>query len=209
MKVAFRKSCAPAVVLLSIHAVLSSTCVSAFVPTGLGQTKPRTCNMVRCGAHFAAQSTYRFDLDPNSTECRGRALWKRLDTLESSGLAGHDASIKESNRMARRHALRPLLSSSISLGIASHAGLLLVSTLIVNIVKVIVFTKPPTEEEQLLASSGDELPKQAGMMDRCPWPFIFFHDPKQGMKDSPTWVVVCWYILYRVWKYRDAMKVVR
>ena len=208
MKVAFRKSCAPAVVLLTIHAVLSSTYVSAFVPTGLGQTKTRACKMVCCKNHFA-KSTCRFDLDPNPIAVCGRSLWKRQDTLESSGLAGHDASIKESNRMARRHALRPLLSSSISLGIASHAGLLLVSTLIVNIVKVIVFTKPPTEEEQLLASSGDELPKQAGMMDRCPWPFIFFHDPKQGMKDSPTWVVVCWYILYRVWKYRDAMKVVR
>lgn len=188
MKVVFRKSCAPTVLLLAVQ---SSTYVSAFVPTGLGQTKARTCNTIR-------------DLDPNSAAGRGCALWKRLGTLESSGLTGYP-SIKESNRMTRSHTSRPLLSSATSLGIASHAGLLLGSTLFVNIVKAIFFTKPPTEEEELLASSGDELPKQSGMMDRCPWPFIFFHDPKQGMKDSPTWVVVCWYILYRVWKYRSAV----
>lgn len=31
---------------------------------------------------------------------------------------------------------------------------------------------------------------------RCPWPFIFFHDPHQGMKDWQTWfiigIVLCW-----------------
>ncbi len=25
---------------------------------------------------------------------------------------------------------------------------------------------------------------------RCPWPFIFFHDPKTGMTDWQTWVVL-------------------
>ena len=25
---------------------------------------------------------------------------------------------------------------------------------------------------------------------RCPWPFVFFHDPTQGMKDWQTWVVI-------------------
>mmetsp|Transcript_19593 Transcript_19593/g.46331 ORF Transcript_19593/g.46331 Transcript_19593/m.46331 type:complete len:209 (-) Transcript_19593:180-806(-) len=208
MKAAFRKSCASTVLLLAVPAaVLSSTYVSAFVLTGLGQTRARACNMVRCVENIA-QSTCRFDFDPVPTAGRGHALWKRLDTLGSSGLAGHDGSIKESNRVERSHTLRPLLSSAISPGIASHTGLLLVSTLIVNIVKAVFFTKPPTEEEELLASSGDEPPKHGGMMDRCPWPFIFFHDPKQGMKDSPTWVVVCWYCLYRVWKYRSAVAVV-
>ncbi len=32
--------------------------------------------------------------------------------------------------------------------------------------------------------------------ERCPWPFVFFHDPKTGMKDWQTWCVmglsVCW-----------------
>ena len=207
MKVAFRKSCAPTVLLLAVPAaVLSSTYVS-FVPTGLGQTKARACNMVRCVENIA-QSTGGFDFDPDPTAGRGHAVWKRLDTLGSSGLAAHDGSIKESNRVASSHTLRPLLSSANSPGIASHTGLLLVSTLVVNIVKAIFFTKPLTEEEELLASTGDEPPKQGGIMDRCPWPFIFFHDPKQGMKDSPTWVVVCWYCLYRVWKYRSALTVV-
>ena len=25
---------------------------------------------------------------------------------------------------------------------------------------------------------------------RCPWPFVFFHDPKTGMKDWQTWLVI-------------------
>ena len=25
---------------------------------------------------------------------------------------------------------------------------------------------------------------------RCPWPFVFFHDPKTGMKDYQTWIVI-------------------
>jgi len=32
--------------------------------------------------------------------------------------------------------------------------------------------------------------------ERCPWPFVFFHDPHQGMKDWQTWVIMgllmCW-----------------
>eukprot|EP00563_Minutocellus_polymorphus_P020966 CAMPEP_0197733562 /NCGR_PEP_ID=MMETSP1434-20131217/43963_1 /TAXON_ID=265543 /ORGANISM="Minutocellus polymorphus, Strain CCMP3303" /LENGTH=200 /DNA_ID=CAMNT_0043320935 /DNA_START=381 /DNA_END=984 /DNA_ORIENTATION=- len=138
---------------------------------------------------------------------RGRALWKRLDTLEASGLAQH-AGMKDSNEMTRGDIARPLLSAATVHGVVGHAGLFALSILIVNIVKAIFFTKPPTEEEELLASTGDAQSKQGGMMDRCPWPFIFFHNPKQGMKDSPTWVVVCWYVLYRAWKYRSAVTVV-
>merc|ERR1740124_462606 len=25
---------------------------------------------------------------------------------------------------------------------------------------------------------------------RCPWPFVFFHDPAQGMRDYQTWIVL-------------------
>ena len=53
--------------------------------------------------------------------------------------------------------------------------------------------------------SQQQLSKKAGVMDRCPWPFIFFHDPKQGMRDAPTYVVLCWMVLWRLWKYRAAM----
>jgi heme oxygenase len=35
---------------------------------------------------------------------------------------------------------------------------------------------------------------------RCPWPFVFFHDPAQGMRDYQTWVVVCLFscFIYKV-----------
>mmetsp|Transcript_760 Transcript_760/g.2136 ORF Transcript_760/g.2136 Transcript_760/m.2136 type:complete len:204 (-) Transcript_760:1230-1841(-) len=197
--------------LLAVLAVLSSTCVSAFVPTGLRQTN--TQKLLRCEI-IASQKACRVDLEAvvekNPAIGRGRALWKRLDTLEAAGLA-QDAGTKNSNEMTRsdtKRTGRPFLFTAAAHGAVGHAGLLIVSTLIVNIVKAIFFTKPPTEEEELLASTGDAQSKQGGMMDRCPWPFIFFHDPKQGMKDSPTWVVVCWYVLYRAWKYRSAVTVV-
>lgn len=34
---------------------------------------------------------------------------------------------------------------------------------------------------------------------RCPWPFIFFHDPATGMKDYQTWIVIALVSSY-VWK---------
>lgn len=29
-----------------------------------------------------------------------------------------------------------------------------------------------------------------GSKERCPWPFVFFHDPKTGMQDYQTWIVI-------------------
>ena len=209
MRLLVRKGCT----LLLAILVLSNTCVSAFVPNRWGQTQTndpvlrrssdRLCRKLRDnGVRMCA------DEDVNSKRARGYALWKRLDTLKAAGLT---QSVVGSNRNGRSSAhtkVRPLLSSATALGFVGHAGLLLVSTLIINIIKAIFFTKPPTEEEELLASTGDAPPKQSGMMDRCPWPFIFFHDPKQGLKDPPTWVMVCWYCLYRIWKHRAAVGVV-
>ncbi|GAX20371.1 heme oxygenase 1 [Fistulifera solaris] len=56
-----------------------------------------------------------------------------------------------------------------------------------------------------VAASSDECPflktKQQHLTadttaKRCPWPFVFAHDPAQGMKDWQTWVVLglflCW-----------------
>mmetsp|Transcript_59626 Transcript_59626/g.71650 ORF Transcript_59626/g.71650 Transcript_59626/m.71650 type:complete len:532 (+) Transcript_59626:146-1741(+) len=44
-----------------------------------------------------------------------------------------------------------------------------------------------------LDSSNNNKTEQSG---RCPWPFIFFHDPMIGMMDYQTWVVLsivsCW-----------------
>ena len=187
--------------------VLSNACVSAFVPNGLGKIYVKTNRPVlRRSTNVHYRKAQAEHMGVNKCELRGcgYALWTRLGTLDAAGLT---QSVVGSNRNGESSAhsnARPLLSLATTLGFVGHAGLLLVSTLIINIIKALFFTKAPTEEEELLASTGDAPPKQSGMMDRCPWPFIFFHDPKQGLKDSPTWVMVCWYCLYRVWKHRSA-----
>lgn len=43
--------------------------------------------------------------------------------------------------------------------------------------------------------------------ERCPWPFVFFHDPVTGMKDWQTWAILglalCW-----VWgRYQKSLEV--
>ena len=35
---------------------------------------------------------------------------------------------------------------------------------------------------------------------QCPWPFVCFHDPKTGMKDFQTWIVI-WLVLSFAWSY--------
>ena len=210
MRAFIRKGCTLLLAILG----LSNSCVSAFVPNVLRQihvkencpilrkSDDRPCRKFHNGVRMCA------DQDMNALRNRGYALWKRLDTLEAAGMS-HSVVRSQRNGGSSAHTkIRPLLSSATTLGFVGHAGLFLVSTLIINIIKALFFTKPPTEEEELLASTGDAPQKQSGMMDRCPWPFIFFHDPKQGMKDSPTWVMVCWYCLYRIWKFRSAAGVV-
>jgi len=200
-------------ILLLGTVICSDTCVSAFVPTGLGKVKTQTdsppllrSSSSRCesanGTHFDVTAEKR-----NALRERGFALWKRFDTLDAAGLA-QPVGLKHIYGAKKSDAPRPLLSSATSLGFVGHSVLVLLSTLIVNIIKAAFFTKPPTEEEELLASTGDAPPKQSGMMDRCPWPFIFFHDPKTGLKDSPTWVLFFWALLYRIWKNRYAAAVV-
>ena len=193
MRASITKCCA---VLLGLL-VLSNTCVSAFVPKKFGQIHIKKNHPVLQRSRNAKDNGVRMcaDEDVNTKRARCYALWTRLNTLEAAGLT---QSVVGSNRNRESSAYsnaRRLLSSATTLGFVGHAGLLLVSTLIINIFKALFFTKAPTEEEELLASTGDAPPKQSGMMDRCPWPFIFFHDPKQGLKDSPTWVMVCWYCL--------------
>lgn len=46
--------------------------------------------------------------------------------------------------------------------------------------------------------SGTSDPKGDQKQGRCPWPFIFFHDPATGLRDYQTWIVVAifsWFIL--------------
>jgi hypothetical protein len=73
-----------------------------------------------------------------------------------------------------------------------HTGLILASTLLVkSIYQLFIVKKAETDKE----------PQAAGIMNRCPWPFIFFHAPIQGFKDSSTWVVVTWIALWRIAKW--------
>ena len=58
-------------------------------------------------------------------------------------------------------------------------------------------SKPGSEECPFLVNKQKQT---AGKTGRCPWPFVFFHDPLQGMQDYQTWIVVglllCW-----IWSY--------
>ena len=77
-------------------------------------------------------------------------------------------------------------ANSLAIGFFGRSGLFLLSVILVKLVYSVFF---PSEQAQ----SG-------GMMDRCPWPFIVFHDPKQFFKDSPTWMIVTYVILLRITK---------
>ena len=52
----------------------------------------------------------------------------------------------------------------------------------------------PTEKVAATPVSTTEATKELSRSHeksgRCPWPFVFFHDPTQGLKDWQTWVVV-------------------
>ena len=54
-------------------------------------------------------------------------------------------------------------------------------------------TAPVSKAKEVTAVKAIEKKGQSG---RCPWPFVFFHDPSQGMKDWQTWFIVgialCW-----------------
>jgi heme oxygenase len=59
---------------------------------------------------------------------------------------------------------------------------------------------PVSEECPFLVNKKQDQPTTGKGGGRCPWPFVFFHDPLQGMQDYQTWIVVglilCW-----VWSY--------
>ena len=83
-------------------------------------------------------------------------------------------------------------ASSSSIGFFGHSGLLLASIVLVrSLYAVIPATRTLKQQQQQ---------EQAGILDRCPWPFIVFHDIKQFFKDSPTWIVLCWIVLWRIIK---------
>ena len=55
-------------------------------------------------------------------------------------------------------------------------------------------TTAPISKTPVVKKTSKETTHEEGA--RCPWPFVFFHDPKQGMQDYQTWVVIglasCW-----------------
>ena len=78
------------------------------------------------------------------------------------------------------------------IGLVRHIGMLSVAALVVKGLKRILF-------------ANDDQPK-VGIMERCPWPFIFFHDPKQGFKDPSTWTTLLYIAIWRFVKAYQAFK---
>jgi len=112
----------------------------------------------------------------------GRRL---LDTTSISETAA--ATIR-----SRFHTPQPPKTVALlsSIGFLGHSGLALLSVFLVKAVYAVFFQKDAAVRDQ----------QPAGILNRCPWPFIFFHDIKQGLKDSPTWMVVTWVALWRLTK---------
>jgi len=48
-------------------------------------------------------------------------------------------------------------------------------------------TKNSTGDHDTIQNQSLEQKKKG---ERCPWPFVFMHDPKTGMKDYQTWVLI-------------------
>jgi hypothetical protein len=82
-----------------------------------------------------------------------------------------------------------------NLGVFGHTGLLLASTVLVLVMQQLFRTIQQFRKGQELQAT-----RSGGMMDRCPWPFIFTHDPIQGFKDPPTWIILIWIALWRIIK---------
>jgi hypothetical protein len=183
--------------VLIILAVLTATKVAGFASfVSPSANTPRLMISRRTAAAFRFRSIEMIDgasrpeddSDPPVVrKSFGVRLWQRMDTLDAAGL---------------RHvptATSPNSNAASSIGVFfGHSGLFLLSTIIVSTVKR--FMPPPT------ATDVEPKQAQAGIMNRCPWPFIFFHDPKEGFKDSPTWIVLVWIALWRGWKYCLAAK---
>ena len=56
---------------------------------------------------------------------------------------------------------------------------------------------PHTKEESEKKDDNDNREiEMINKSERCPWPFVFFHDPKTGIRDWQSWVVIglilCW-----------------
>lgn len=79
------------------------------------------------------------------------------------------------------------------IGLVRHVGILSLASLVTKGLK-----------RKFLSNDAEQ--PQVGVMDRCPWPFIFFHDPKQGFKDPPTWTALLYITIWRCIKAYQAFK---
>jgi hypothetical protein len=93
------------------------------------------------------------------------------------------------------------------IGFLGHFGLCLLSVLLVKFVYAIIAAAllrqetTETDNEQDQKQPQDLPPNGGGILkNRCPWPFIVTHDPIQFLKDSPTWMLVTWIVLWRIIK---------
>lgn len=82
-----------------------------------------------------------------------------------------------------RHYTALAAASAPPIGLFRHVGILFTATFVVKGLK------------RGLSSKDEKSP--VGVMQRCPWPFIFFHDPKQGLKDTPTWITLLYVVMWR------------
>jgi hypothetical protein len=128
------------------------------------------------------------------TKSRSQPLVQETNT----SLFGSAAPPSRHRQLERTGSNKPVLSMvanpSLAVGFFGHSGLFLISVLLVRFVYKIFFPAPEGEQQP------------AGMLNRCPWPFVIFHDPKQFFKDSPTWMCVSWVILWRMTKLVAARK---
>ena len=139
------------------------------------------------------QSTGPSDHNESPFQRSIHALLKRSNTLESSaGIRGVIGSESKKGDIPTRALTSVMATAPTKLGFWGHFGLSLTSIVLVKLVYRIFILKQNNETEEV----SNEQP--AGILNRCPWPFIFFHDYKQGFKDSPTWMVVTWIILWKL-----------
>lgn len=67
-----------------------------------------------------------------------------------------------------------------------HVGWLVTSTLFVNAIRTTFLIPEGTPPQPLIRG------------DRCPWPFIFFHDLKTAVRDYQTWIVALYVLMLRL-----------
>jgi hypothetical protein len=114
-----------------------------------------------------------------------QTLLRRSNTLQSAGID------MDNPKLVVAAVVAPATTQSVAkLGFWGHFALSMTSIVLVKIIYRLFVLKP--------APADDDPPPPAGILNRCPWPFIFFHDIKQGFKDSPTWMVVTWIVLWKI-----------